>query len=229
MRRKSLIVLGVILALFSLQSCKSKPEQTLLKSYIHACNLNDVSTMSTMAVDPIKIDAESWTITKVSEEKIEPAILPDLNKAELDLAKQRDAHIPVTLDAKDELDLAKDEYNSARTSAAKAAAKAKMDAAQTKYDDEYKLHQDLIKQYNDAKAAAAKEEEITTFSLNVGQLPNIRDLKGEVHSKDVEIQAKFKDGSTKNYRIMTRMYRLKDEAVNVAHPGRWIITKFEQL
>jgi len=221
--------LGVILVLFSLQSCKSKPEQTLLKSYFHACSLNDVTTMASMAIDPVKIDAESWTITKVSEEKIEPAVLPEMSKAELDLAKQRDAHIPVTLDAKDELDGAKDEYNSARTGAAKAAAKAKMDAAQKKYDDEYKLHQDLIKQYNDAKAAAAKEEEITTFSLGAGQLANIRDLKGDVHSKEVEVQVKFKDGSTKNYKITTRMYRLKDEAANVAHPGRWIITKFEQL
>ena len=63
MRRKSLIAVGVVLALISLQSCKSNPEQTLLKSYFHAVNLNDVSTMSTMAVDPLKIEAESWTIT----------------------------------------------------------------------------------------------------------------------------------------------------------------------
>ena len=64
----------------SLQSCKSHPEQGLLKSYFHASSLNDVTTMSTMAVDPIKIDAASWSITKVSEEKIEPAALTDLNK-----------------------------------------------------------------------------------------------------------------------------------------------------
>jgi len=229
MRRKGLIVLGMMLVLFSLQSCKSKPEQGLLASYFHACSLNDVTTMSTMAIDPIKIDASSWNVTKVGEEKIEPASLPDMTQKEADLKKQVEGHVGPTLDAKDALDVAKDELNSARTPAARAAAKAKVDQAQTKYDTEYKLHQDLQKQYNEAKAAAAKEEEITAFSLGAGQLPNIRDLKGQVHAKDVEVAAKLKDGSTKNYRITIEMYDLKDEAANVIHRGRWVITKFESL
>ena len=80
MRRKSLVILGLIFALAALQSCSSKPEQSLLTSYFHAVSLNDVSTMSSMAVDPLKIEAESWTITKVSEEKIEPSGLAELGK-----------------------------------------------------------------------------------------------------------------------------------------------------
>jgi aromatic ring-opening dioxygenase catalytic subunit (LigB family) len=104
-----------------------------------------------------------------------------------------------------------------------------VDEAQKKYDEEYKLHQDLQRNYNEAKAAAAKEEEITSFSLGAGQLANIRDLKGEVHSKDVEVEVKTKDGAAKKYRIMMKMYNLRDEAANIAHRGRWIITKFEQL
>jgi len=229
MRKKSFIAVGVILALVTLQSCKSNPEQALLKSYFHAVNLNDVSTMSTMAVDPLKIEAESWTITKAGEVKIEPASLAELAKTEVDLKKQQDAHVPVTLDAKDVLDVAKDEFNSARTAAAKAAAKAKVDAAQTKYDDEYKIHQDIIRKYGEAKAATAREEEITTFSLGAGQLPNIRDLKGEVNSKEVEVQIKEKGGAVKNFKITIRTYNLKDEAANIPHRGRWIITKFEQI
>jgi len=229
MRRNSLIALAVILAVISLQSCKSNPEQTLLKSYFHAVSLNDVSTMSTMAVDPLKIDAESWTITKAGEVKIEPASLADMAKAEADLKKQQDAHVPVTLDAKDTLDNAKDELTSARTGAARAAAKAKVDAAQLKYDEEYKLHQDIIRKYGEAKTATAREEEITTFSLGAGQLPNIRELTGEVQSKEVEVQITEKGGAAKNYKITIRMYNLKDEAQNISHRGRWIITKFEQI
>lgn len=229
MRRKSLIVLGVLLLVFSLQSCKSRPEQSLLKSYFHACSLNDVTTMSTMAIDPIMIDAESWTATMVGEEVIEPAALGDMGKTEADLKKQLDGHVGPTLDAKDILDVAKDDFNSARTAAARAAAKAKVDEAQKKYDEEYKVHQDLQRQYNEAKAAAAKEEEITSFSLGAGQLANIRDLKGEVHSKDVEVEVKTKDGAVKKYKITMKMYSLRDEAANIAHRGRWIITKFEQL
>jgi len=228
MRRKSLIILGLVAALVTLQSCSTKPEQSLLTSYFHAVSLNDVSTMSTMAVDPLKIDAESWSITKVSEEKIEPAALAEMGKKEADLKKQYEASSGPALDAKDTLDSAKDEFNSARTAPAKAAAKAKVDDAQKKFDGAYQNNRDLLNQYNEAKAAAAKEEEITSFSLGAGQLPNIRDLKGNVHSKDLEIQVKGKDGAAKNYKIAIKMYDLKDEAANIARRGRWVITKFEQ-
>jgi hypothetical protein len=229
MRRKSLIVFIVALALVSLQSCASHPEQRLLQSYFNASSMNDVTTMSTMAVDPTRIESASWSITKVSEEKVEPAALADLAQKEVDLKKQYDQSVAPTLDAKDSLDIAKDEFNSARTAAAKTAAKAKMDEAQKKYDAQYEANRNILKDYNDAKAAAAKEEEITSFSLGAGQLPNIRDLKGTVHAKEVEVQVKTKAGATQNWRIIMRMYDLKDEAANLAHHGRWVITRFEQL
>ena len=104
-----------------------------------------------------------------------------------------------------------------------------MDAAQVKYDEAYGRHQDIIRQYNEAKAAAAKEEEITSFSLGAGQLPNIRDLKGSVHTKDVQIEVKTKAGAVENYKISMKMYQLKDEAANVNHRGRWVITKIEKI
>jgi hypothetical protein len=229
MRRKSLVIFGVLLILVFMQSCKARPEQSLLKSYFHACSLNDVTTMSTMAVEPIRIEAASWSITKVGEEVITPAMLPEMTQKEAELKKNTDAHIPVTLDAKDVLDTAKDEFNSARTAAARGAAKAKVDEAQKKYDEEYKLHQDMLKAYNDAKTEAAHEEEITSFSLNAGQLANIRELKGNVHFKEVEIQIKAPNGSIENMKITMRMYDLKDEAANISRRGQWKITKFEKL
>jgi len=229
MRRKSLVVLAAALVLFSLQSCKSKPEESLLRSYFHADTLNDNMTMSTMALEPMSFGAASWKILKVSEEKIEPAKLPDLNKAELDAKKTEEAQRAQVLDAKDASDAAKDEFDSARTAGARAAAKAKMDAAQKKFDEVYKANSDLKVAYNEAKAAASREEEVTSFSLAAGQLANIRDLKGEVHSKEVEVEVKAKDGSVKNYRFFLRMYDLKDEALNVAHRGSWKIIRTEQI
>ena len=229
MKRKSLIILGLAVALVSLQSCSSKPEQSLLTSYFNAVGLNDISTMSTIAVDPLKIEAESWSITKVGEEKIQPASLAEMGKKEADLKKQYEASSGPALDAKDTLDSAKDEFNSARTAAAKGAAKAKVDAAQKKFDEAYQNNRNLLNQFNETKTAAAKEEEITTFSLGAGQLPNVRDLKGNVHLKELEVQVKGKDGAVKNYKITIEQYDLKDEAANIARRGRWVITKFEQL
>ena len=229
MKRKSLIILGLAVALVSLQSCSSKPEQSLLTSYFNAVGMNDISTMSTIAVDPLKIEAQSWSITKVGEEKIEPASLAGMGKKEADLKKQYEASSGPALDAKDTLDSAKDEFNSARTAAAKGAAKAKVDAAQKKFDEAYQNNRNLLNQFNETKTAAAKEEEITTFSLGAGQLPNVRDLKGDVHLKELEVQVKGKDGAAKNYKITIEQYDLKDEAANIARRGRWVITKFEQL
>ncbi|MCX6559606.1 MAG: hypothetical protein NTZ26_03745 [Candidatus Aminicenantes bacterium] len=229
MRKKSLIVLSALLVLFAVTSCKSNPEKGLLQNYFHAVTLNDVTTLSTMALEPVTMDVASWKITKTSEEKIEPAKLPDLNAQELDIKKKMEGHIEPVMKAKDALDGAKDEYDTARTGAARAAAKVKVDAAQKAYDAEYAAHNDLKKGYNDAKAAAQKEEDITNFSLGAGQLAAIRDLKGEIHTKDLEVAITAKDGSVKNFALQIVMYNLKDEALNVAHRGRWIIVKFQAI
>jgi vacuolar-type H+-ATPase subunit I/STV1 len=232
MKKNVIIVFAMCLSLVAVQSCSSKPEQNLLSSYFNAISMNDISTMSSMALDPVKIEAESWKVSAVSEEKIEPAPLAELNKKELDLKKQVEQHVGPTLDAKDTLDVAKDDFSSARTGGARAAAKAKVDAAQLKYDEEYKIHQDLQKQYNEAKAAAQREEDLANFSLGVragGQIANLRELTGEVRTKDVEIEAKDKAGAIAKHRITMRIYTLKDETVGVTHRGQWKIMKIEAL
>jgi hypothetical protein len=226
MRKTGLIILSVLLVLFSMTSCKTSPEKGLLGRYFNAVTLNDVTTLSTMALEPMTMEVASWKVTKVSEEKIVPAKLPDLNAQEIDLKKKMESHIQPVIDAKDELNAAKDEFDTARTGGARAAAKVKVDAAQKKYDDEYALHNDLKKGYSDAKSAAQKEEDITYFSLGVKDLASIRDLKGEIHSKDVEVAVTDKAGAVKNFSLQIIMYTLKDEALNLAHRGLWVILKF---
>jgi hypothetical protein len=229
MNKKGLIILVICLAVLSFQSCKSKPEQTLLKSYFSASSMNDIATMSSMALDPMKFDAVSWKIVQVSEEKVVPAVLGDLNQKEIDLKKQFEASSGPALDAQDMLNAAKDEYTSARTAGARAAAKAKQDEAQKKYDEAYNANRALVKAYNDAKEAASREEEITAFSLGVKDLANICELKGDVASKETQVEVKTKDGETKNIKILMQKYTMNDEAAGLVHRGRWVITKFETL
>ena len=229
MNKKGLIILVICLAVLSFQSCKSKPEEALLKSYFSATSMNDIATMSSMAVDPMKIDAISWKIVQVSEEKIVPSALGELNQKEIDLKKQFEASSGPALDAQDALNAAKDEYTAARTAGARAAAKAKQDEAQKKYDEAYNANRALVKAYNDAKEEAAKEEEIMGFSLGVKDLANIRELKGDVASKETQIEVKTKEGETKNIKILMEKYTMKDEAAGLVHRGRWVITKFETL
>jgi len=226
MRKKSLSAICVILLLFILQSCQSKPEEALLKRYFGAITLNDVTTMSTMALEPISMDVESWEIVSVDEEITEPAPLPELNKKELELKKKVEESVGITLDAKDELLDAEYELDKARTRAAKRAAQKKVNELQAKYDEIYANHQQLQKDYNEAKAVTAREEQITSFSLGAGDISNIRDLAGEVHSKEVVVKVEGKSG-TKNYKLYLRKYDLKDEVLNVHRRGQWKIIKFE--
>ncbi|MCX7974302.1 MAG: hypothetical protein N3B16_07350 [Candidatus Aminicenantes bacterium] len=229
MTRKGLMVISVAFIILALASCASKPEEALLKRYFNALQLRDVTTLSTMALEPVELEVASWQIISITPERVEPATLPELNKKELDFKKKVEDHIGPTMDAKDALDAAQSELEAARTAGARAAAKKKVEEAQAKYDYEYNLHKELQKNYNEAKAAAAKEEELTLFSLGMTQLANVRDLTGTVHSKEVDVKITDRNGEAKNYRFYLRRYELKDEATHMNYRGRWVIVKVETI
>jgi hypothetical protein len=229
MRKKTLIVLGVFLAFLVIQGCTSAPEKTLLKKYFNAVTMNDNDTMSSIALEPFQPELGSWKIVSIGEEKIEPAGLPQLNNAEIDAKKAQDAQIGPTIDADSAVKDAQFEMDTTRSASAKAALKRQVDELQAKYDAENAKMQDLKRVYNAAKAAAAAEEEMTMFSLGARELPTVRELVGDVHSKTVEISVTNRAGAAKNYRLEMKQYLLRDEANKIPHRGRWIIIRFEPL
>ncbi len=231
MRRKGLVIfsaVAVVIVLVSLQGCKSTPEKGLLGAYFHAISLKDSSTMASMSIEPVSIDFDSWEIVSVSEEKTEPTNLVELGNAELDFKKKLEEHVGPVMDAEDALYGAQEELKAARTGASRAAAKRKVDEMQTKFDEERELHKELQRNYNEAKAAAQRERDIAIFSVIglTGELPNIMDLTGTVHAKDVDVKIINKAGGESLYRFNLRRYELRDEAANISHRGRWIIEKF---
>jgi hypothetical protein len=230
MRKTTLIVIGLLVAFFVIQACTSAPEKGLLKRYFNAVTLNDNDTMSSMALYPFQpSDMTSWKIVKIGEEKIEPAILSGLNKTEIEAKKAQDAQLGPTVEASELLKDAEYEKDTSRSAAGKAAAQRKIDELKAKYEIENAKMQEVKKTYNLAKTAAAAEEEMTMFSLGERELPIVRDLVGDVHSKDVEVAITTKTGGTKNYKLIMRQYMLKDEANNIRHAGRWVIIKFEPV
>lgn len=230
MRRKGLIVLAVaVVALFSLQSCKSTPEKTLLSAYFNAMSMKDTATMATMAVDPQSIDTQSWQIISVSPEETKTFDLPELNKKELELKKKLEDHVGPVMEAEDGKYSAEEELKTARTGGARAAAKKKVDEATAKYDQEREAHRQLQKDYNDAKASAQKEQDIALFSLAEREMPSIRDMTGTIHSKTVDVKIVEKGGQTKNYRFYLEQYVLKDEASGYMRNGAWKIVKLEPI
>jgi IS1 family transposase len=229
MRKKTLFVIGLLVAFLVIPGCSPKPEKGLLARYFNAVTLNDNDTMSSMALEPFQPEMTSWNIVSIGPEKIEPAKLPDLNKAEIEAKKAQDAQIGPTIDADTLLKDAQYEKDTSRSGAGKAAAQRKIDELQVKYDAENAKMQALKKDYNAAKAAAAAEEEITMFSLGARELPTVRELTGNVHSKDVEVAITTKAGGKKNYKLTMKQYLLRNEANNINHRGRWVILKFEPL
>ncbi len=229
MRKKTFFVIGLLVAFLAIQGCTSKPEKGLLSRYFNAVTLNDNDTMSSMAFEPFQPEMTSWQIVSIGEEKIEPASLPDLNKAEIEAKKAQDAQIGPTIDADTLLKDAQYEKDTSRSAAGKAAAQRKIDELQVKYDAENAKMQAFKKAYNAAKAAAAAEEEMSIFSLAVRDLVNIRELTGNVHSKEVEVAITTKAGGAKNYRLYMRQYLLQDEVNKIPHRGQWKIIRFEPL
>ncbi len=229
MRQRTLLTAGVLLFVAAFISCSAKPEQTLLKGYFNALKMNDNATLSSMALEPISLEVDSWSVVKTEPEQIAPASLAEMSAQEAEAKKALERHVGPTMDAKDALDMAQEDFDTARTGAAKAAAKKKIDELQVKYDQEYNIHKDLQKAYNDAKSAAAREEEISIFSLGNRELTNVRDLKGNVHSKTIEIAIKNRAGETRSFRLELRRYLLRDEALGLNHNGRWVIIRFEPI
>lgn len=228
MARKTCSIVGIIILVCMLNSCGTHPEEGLLKRYFSALNMNDRMTLSTMAIEPISIDAEDWEILNVSEERIEEFKLPEMDAKEKELQKKLTDHVGPVQELDDELWAAKEDLKAARTGAARRTAQAKLDEAQAKFDEERGIHSEMQKEVNEAQATARREEEIAEFSLGAGNLPNIRSLTGELFSKEVDVRAVGQAG-TKDYRFFLRRYVLEDEPLNLTHRGRWIIVKIENI
>ncbi|NIO21683.1 MAG: hypothetical protein GTN76_13360, partial [Candidatus Aenigmarchaeota archaeon] len=223
MRKKNLSLLGIILliSLFFLQSCQSKPEVKVLQRYFQAVKMNDRTTMGTMALEPISPDFTSWEITATSEETVEPFGLPELNSKELELKRQVEESVIITMNAKDEVDDALFEMENARTREARRTAQRKVDDLQKKYEEIRERHNQLQVDYSNAKDKTAKEEKVTSFSLGAGEVPNIRELSGNVHSKEVDVKVTLKSGDVKNYKCYLVKYDLRDETLNLHRRGMW--------
>jgi hypothetical protein len=227
MYRKILTIFSVLFIIALITSCTSKPEDSLLKSYFNALSLNDLTTLSTMAIEPADLEVENWKIVSVTEEEISPVSLPEFDRNEQSLKEKVDEAVGSTLDARDAWDEADFEAKRTRTRAAREKAE-ELQAAYEKILEDYK---ELQREYNEAKADAKREEEITAFSLGVklGDYPNIREFTGDVHSKEVIVEITDPEGNKKNYKVYMRKYLVKDEANNLQHRGRWIILKFESV
>ncbi|MBD3413134.1 MAG: hypothetical protein GF421_01720 [Candidatus Aminicenantes bacterium] len=223
MNKKVLSYLGIVLLIFMIHSCSSSPEKAILERYFHAMSLDDLNTLSTMAIEPADFEFNSWEIVEVTEEYSDLFDLPELDKKEKELKEKVDDLTIETLNARDEMDTAKFEMERRRTRANIN----KFNETEENYNEMREQHKELQKQYNEVKQAAENEERMALFSLG-GDFPGVRQFEGEVHKKDVEVKVN-RNGEEVNYKIFMRQYELNDPQSNITHNGRWIILRFERL
>jgi len=223
MNKKVLSYLGIVLLILMIHSCSTHPEKALLERYFSAMSLNDLNTLSTMAIEPADFEFESWEIVSVTEEHADLFQLPELDKKEKELKEKLDDHTIETLNARDEMDAAKFEMERRRTRANIN----EFNEAEEKYNKLYEANKALRKEYNDIKEAANRAEETALFSLG-GNFPRIRQFQGDVYKKEVEIKV-HNNGEEANYKVYMRRYKLEDPQTEISHSGRWIILRFEKI
>ena len=230
MRNRALIVIGLLVAFLAIQGCSSAPEKTLLKKYFNAVQMNDNDTMSSMALEPFQPELGSWSIVSIGAEKIEPASL-----AGAEQGRDRGQEAAGRADRADD----RRRYGPQGRPVRKGHLPVRRRQGRRSEEDRRAPGQVRRRERQDAgiqeglqcrqgrRRRGRGDDDV--LPRRQRELPTVRELTGDVHSKDVEIAVTNRAGVTKNYRLAMRQYLLKDEVNNIPHRGRWMIIKFEPL
>jgi hypothetical protein len=206
----------------------SHPEQQQLQQFFRASSMRDDQTLANFAAvsfDP-KTDGTvtAFTITSVSEPKVEPMRFKDLTKAMED-AQARDKEFS------DKKKAYQDSHADAlkRVVAAESSNK-KLSGPDAVVQSEWAKWRDdsnvSVKKVSDARAAIQNATPIAEMSLGSpnGPTPDLTAVEGQMESKDVTINATVKaaDGSMSQKNLVVTMTRAVTK--NPDKTGKWIMT-----
>jgi hypothetical protein len=206
----------------------SHPEQQQLQQFFRASGLRDDQTLANFAAvsfDP-KTDGTvtAFTITNVSEPKIEPLRFKELNKAMEDAAA-------ADKDFSEKKKAYQDSHADAlkRVIAAEGARK-KLSGADAAVQTEWTKWRDdsneSVKKVSEARKAMQNATPIAEMSLGNpnGPTPDLTAAEGQMESKDVAIDATVKapDGSSSQKKLVVTMQRAVTK--NPDKTGKWIMT-----
>jgi hypothetical protein len=194
-------------------------ESNVVNQYFTALRANDTNTLTSFAMVQFNQPVQDWKVTTVSPEAKAPAPLPDLVKKAADLEAEQ---------KKNERDYrawgnALDVYPKLQQVIEIEGKGGKLQPALQPIRDKYttfnQANRELKKAVADAKNAVERERR--NVVLSVGNLEDLDHLKGEVISKDLDLDLTI-NGQKKPYVMTLRKYELAGNTGG-RMVSRWVV------
>ncbi|MGQ9617578.1 MAG: hypothetical protein ACUVUG_01320 [Candidatus Aminicenantia bacterium] len=220
---KRIFLIGFWAVLIVLISDCGSPEKNMLDRYFEAVKFGDKMTMSTIAYEPIAIEAiTKWRLVSLSQEEKKSLPLNELFKKQDELKAKRDELISQVADLNDKVSEAKANLAKAR-GAAKKKAEQEVAEAEEEYKEGRANYEVIQKEWNKLKAEIDKEKAL--FNLSTGiEWPEGIEIEGDMGLKEAMIEV-TSSAEVKNYKVILRKYSIKTPEGRPL-TGRWIIEKF---
>jgi hypothetical protein len=216
--RATAIAVAMALALLAV-SCGGGAEQNVVNQYFTALKANDTNTLTSFAMVQFNQPVQDWKVTSVGPETKVPAPLPDLVKKAKDLEEQQKANERAYRAWGTDLQIYPklDQIKEARSKGGKISPA--LQPLAEKYDNFQAKDRELKKQVTDAKNAVEREKR--NVALSVGNVDDIESLKGDMISKDVNVDLTI-NGDKKPYVMALRRYDMKGNT-GQRLVSRWVV------
>lgn len=225
--KKLLVIIAVLSMIFAFTSC-SKPEEVTIEQYFRAMKSGekgDLDTMSSMAVEPVYIKAQSYVITAVTEPEVKDYELPAMLAAFEKAKKERQDQIGLALDKKNELEDLEFELEDTKSRRKRAELKKKIEEAMTAADVEKKKVGDARKKVAELKAQIEMEKRL--ISMSSGMKDTLENFGGRSETQIANLTVTLKDGTEQDFVMKIRRYFLTLPGAEKEKKGRIIILAFK--
>ncbi len=216
--RATAIAVAMALAL-AVVACGGGAERNVVNQYFTALKANDTNTLTRFAMVQFSQPVQDWKVTAVSPETRVPAPLPELVKKQKDLEAElakntREARAwGNDLAVYQKLDQVRAaEQKGGKIPPALEPIRQKWTAYNTK-------DRELKKAATDAKNAVEREKR--NVALSVGNVDDLDNLKGEMVSKDVDLDLTI-NGQKKPYVMTLRKYEMSG-STGGRMVSRWVV------
>ncbi len=219
MRERATAIAVAMAVALTVVACGSGPEKNVINQYFTALQANDTNTLTSFAMVQFNQPVTDWRITSVGPETRVPAPLPDLVKKQKDLEAELAKNTREARTWGNDLNIYPklDQVRALEQKGSKIPPALQPIAEKwTTYNNK---DRELKKQATDAKNAVEREKR--NVALSVGNVEDLDALKGEMVSKDVDLELTI-NGQKKPYVMALRKYEMTGNTGG-RMVSRWVV------